>query len=72
MIVFDVEEMDLSQKLRFKVGNWPRHFNVSNSGIVYVACQFDNIVQRFKWEDQNTLVQLSGFEVHAASCVSFE
>jgi len=50
LIIFDIPvEGTLKEKFRFKVGEWPRHFNISKAGTIYVACQLENIVQRYKF-----------------------
>lgn len=71
MIIFDiVEETKLGEKFRFKVGEWPRHFNISESGTIYIACQFENVVQRYKWENDK-IFQLGSLKVSCPSCVNF-
>lgn len=42
LIIFDVPTAEggtLKERFRFKVGEWPRHFNISKAGTIYVACQ---------------------------------
>ena len=48
----DEEGIGLTERMKFKVGNWPRHFKVENNGVIYVACQYENLVQRFRWEGE--------------------
>lgn len=72
LIIFDVPSIGvLKEKFRFKVGDWPRHFNISKKGTIYIACQFENIVQRFKFED-GKIYQLGSLNISAPSCINFE
>ena len=60
----------LKQKLRFKVGDWPRHFKVSNDGTIYVACQYANMLERFKWQGEG-IIQFGGYAIKSVSCIAF-
>ena len=75
MIIFEENKEEeipkLVEKFRFKVGQWPRHFKVSNAGTIYVACQNENIVQRFRWEE-GKIFQLGSLKISSPSCISFE
>jgi hypothetical protein len=39
IIAFDDKKTELVQKLAFKVGKWPRHFTITDYGVMYIACQ---------------------------------
>ena len=78
LIVFDFSSrqegsgvvLQLREKFRFKVGEWPRHFNVSQGGIVYVACQYRNVVQRFRISEDK-IFELGSLKISCPSCICF-
>ena len=39
IIVFTQDKEKMTQKLAFKVGKWPRHFTITDYGVMYIACQ---------------------------------
>lgn len=45
----------MTQKLAFKVGKWPRHFTITEYGVMYIACQIDDRVYRFLFKDDKIL-----------------
>lgn len=71
LIIFDIPELGvLKERFRFKVGEWPRHFNISAAGTIYVACQYENQVQRYRFEG-GKIYQLSSLKISSPSCVNF-
>lgn len=72
LIIFDIPTLGiLKERFRFKVGNWPRHFTISKAGTIYVACQYENVVQRYRYEG-GKLYQLGSLKISAPSCVNYE
>lgn len=55
IIVFGDEKDKLSQKLAFKVGKWPRHFTITDYGVMYIACQKEDRVYRYLFKDDKIL-----------------
>jgi 6-phosphogluconolactonase (cycloisomerase 2 family) len=51
MIIFEEDGTKLKQKLAFKVGDWPRHFAITDYGVIYVAAQKENKVYRYLMKD---------------------
>jgi 6-phosphogluconolactonase (cycloisomerase 2 family) len=37
----------LEQKIAWKVGKWPRHFSITEYGVMHVTCQNENKVFRY-------------------------
>ena len=59
------------EKFRFKVGQWPRHFKISQAGTIYVAAQHENILQRFKYEN-GKIYQMGSLKVSNPHVIAFE
>lgn len=55
IIVFEDEKDKLSQKIAFKVGKWPRHFVITDYGVMYISCQLENKVYRYLFKDDKIL-----------------
>jgi hypothetical protein len=51
MMVFTDNKDKLVQKIAFKVGKWPRHFTITDYGVMYVSCQKENKVYRYLFKD---------------------
>ena len=46
-MVFADEKDKLEQKMAFRVGKWPRHFTITDYGVMYIACQKEDRVYRY-------------------------
>jgi 6-phosphogluconolactonase (cycloisomerase 2 family) len=55
MTIFEDKGDNLQQKLAFKVGNWPRHFAITDYGVIYVAAQKENKVYRYLMKEEKIL-----------------
>lgn len=51
IMIFDEKENELVQRCSFAVGNWPRHFAVTQEGHLIVACQKENLIQKYMMKD---------------------
>ena len=56
VMVFKEKGEALEMHCSFKVGNFPRHLNVSEEGFVYVSCQKGDVVQKFLFEADKILM----------------
>lgn len=54
-MVFSDDKDKLTQKLAFKVGNWPRHFAITDYGVMYIACQREDKVYRYLFKEDKIL-----------------
>lgn len=54
-MVFTDEKDKLTQKLAFRVGKWPRHFAITDYGVMYIACQKEDKVYRYLFKEDKIL-----------------
>ncbi len=55
IMVFSDQNDKLVQKIAFKVGKFPRHFVITEYGVMYVSCQNENKVYRYLFKDEKIL-----------------
>jgi 6-phosphogluconolactonase (cycloisomerase 2 family) len=68
IVVFDVKGGKLEERGSFKVGEWPRHFEISVHGEVFVSCQRGNLVQKFQITPKS-IIPISQMKIVTPSCV---
>jgi 6-phosphogluconolactonase (cycloisomerase 2 family) len=55
IMVFTDEKEKLTQKLAFRVGKWPRHFTITDYGLMYIACQKEDRVYRYLFKEDKIM-----------------
>lgn len=68
VMVFHAKEDRLELNFSFRVGSWPRHFAATAEGTLFVACQKQNLVQKYQVSSEKILL-LSEMEITTPSAV---
>jgi 6-phosphogluconolactonase (cycloisomerase 2 family) len=72
VVVFEIpQEGTLKERFRFRVGDWPRHFKMTKSDQLYVACQKENMVQVYRFANEKVIHSMD-IAIAKPSCVGFE
>lgn len=71
IIVFSDEKDKLIQKIAFKVGKWPRHFVITEYGVMYISCQKENKVYRYLFKEDKIL-QIGELDIHGPTVVAIK
>lgn len=61
----------MTQKIAFKVGKWPRHFVITDYGVMYISCQKENKVYRYLFKDDKIL-QIGELEIRGPTVVAIK
>lgn len=61
----------MTQKIAFKVGKWPRHFVITEYGVMYISCQKENKVYRYLFKDDKIL-QIGELEIRGPTVVAIK
>lgn len=63
ILAFTDEKDKLVQRIGFKVGKGPRHFAITDYGVMYVSCLQANRVERYLMKGEK-IYQISELEVN--------
>ena len=53
--MFADDKDKLTQRIAFKVGKWPRHFTITDYGVMYIACQKEDKVYKYLFKEEKIL-----------------